>query len=79
MGGKLRKERSLGEGRWKKLKGCQVSCAVRMWGFGPVSGPRVSRPRSLQGEDTVKQGLGTAASPPHNAAAPKHLTVRKAT
>lgn len=57
MGRKLGQERSPIDRRWRKHKGCQVSCASRMWGFGPLSGPRVSRARILQGADTVKQVL----------------------
>lgn len=71
MGGKLSEERSPGEWRRKKLRGCQVSCVARMWGFGPVSGPRASRARILQGGDTVKQVLATAAPAVPDAAAPK--------
>ena len=34
-----------------------VSRVARIWGFGPVSGPRASRARILQGGDTLSRCL----------------------
>lgn len=48
-----------------------VYFVARMWGFGPVSGPRASRARILQGGDTLKQVLDTTAPPLRNTEAPK--------
>ena len=67
MGGKLMEERRETEDAQR----VSVFHVARMWGFGPVSGPRASRARILQGGDTLKQMLDTTALPLHNTEAPK--------
>lgn len=67
MGGKLIEER----GETEDAQWVSVSRVARMWGFGPVSGPKASRARILQGGDILKQVLDTTAPPLPNTEAPK--------
>lgn len=56
--GSLARRRDPENGDGREFQGCQVSCATRMWHFGPISGPRASRAGVLQGGAPVKPVLG---------------------